>query len=290
MGRHLTVLLYGQTGTGKTYTMRELAELFFASVASSGADRSGAERSGADGDSGSGRVLELQCFEVLHKGNTVYDLMDARAKVQLLQDAHGTVHSKSKRVLVPAHLPQRALALLQVSPPALSLRPLSCLLALLPPCSLASLLSCLLALLSWQAFCCAARLPARGGLRVCVPRCFAHAGPRAVWLSGGCKGGQLSEGIGHRVSRPCRRRGPIDPMAQEALELRMSEATERNANSSRSHAFFIVRTLSRPSVVGAGLGDGDACKVDGDACKVLQTLRCPLAYTTPYSPCARSGP
>ena len=79
--------------------------------------------------------MELQCFEVLHKGNTVYDLMDARAKVQLLQDAHGTVHSKSKRVLVPAHLPQRALALLQVSPPALSLRPLSCLLALLPPCS-----------------------------------------------------------------------------------------------------------------------------------------------------------
>ena len=60
MGRHLTVLLYGQTGTGKTYTMRELAELFVASVASSGADRSEAERSGVDGNSGSGRVSEPQ--------------------------------------------------------------------------------------------------------------------------------------------------------------------------------------------------------------------------------------
>ena len=26
------------------------------------------------------------------------------------------------------------------------------------------------------------------------PRCFAHPGPRAFWLGGGCKGGQLSEG------------------------------------------------------------------------------------------------
>ena len=45
-------------------------------------------------------VYEIQCFEVLHKGNTVFDLLDARNKVKLLEDAHRVVHSKSKRLEV----------------------------------------------------------------------------------------------------------------------------------------------------------------------------------------------
>jgi hypothetical protein len=75
----LTVLLYGQTGTGKTYSMKELADLFFKRSASSGACAAPA------GAADAGFVYEVQCFEVLHKGNTVFDLLDSRKKVPLLQ-------------------------------------------------------------------------------------------------------------------------------------------------------------------------------------------------------------
>jgi len=75
----LTVLLYGQTGTGKTYSMKELADLFFKRSASSGACAAPA------GAADAGFVYEVQCFEVLHKGNTVFDLLDSRNKVPLLQ-------------------------------------------------------------------------------------------------------------------------------------------------------------------------------------------------------------
>jgi hypothetical protein len=35
----------------------------------------------------------------------------------------------------------------------------------------------------------------------------------------------------------------VHSLLQTALAARMSEATERNANSSRSHAFFIIKIL-----------------------------------------------
>jgi hypothetical protein len=141
----LTVLLYGQTGTGKTYTMKELAQLFFGS-------------SPAD----SSYTYELQCFEVLHKGNTVFDLLDGRVKVKLLEDGNRVVHSKSKRVQVAGCEPQRALSVLE-----------------------------------------------------------------------------------------------------EALALRMSEATERNANSSRSHAFFIIKKYRK--IPGGVEGGKNTTGEDGGA-------------------------
>jgi len=96
---YLTVLLYGQTGTGKTYTMRELIGEFFSKTPQS---------------HGAGELaFELQCFEVLHKSSTVFDLLDGRKQVKLLEDAHRRVHSKSKRVRVPASEPGKALGVLE---------------------------------------------------------------------------------------------------------------------------------------------------------------------------------
>ena len=127
-----------QTGTGKTFTMTELADLFF-------------NNKKDDHTAGAEIVYEIQCFEVLHKGNTVFDLLNMRAKVKLLEDAHRVVHSKSKRVRVAGNRPEEA----------------------------------------------------------------------------------------HAVIR-------------EAMALRMSESTERNANSSRSHAFFIISKVRLEQGGGGG--------------------------------------
>lgn len=135
---YLTVLLYGQTGTGKTFTMRELVGEFFS-------------RTEAQAKEGESFHLELQCFEVLHRSSTVYDLLDARKQVKLLEDGRRQVHSKSKRVRVP--------------------------------------------------------------------------GSDAAAAAGVMEG---------------------------AMELRMSEATERNALSSRSHAFFIITAVRGPVPEHAG--------------------------------------
>ena len=145
----LTVLLYGQTGTGKTYSMKELAALFFERHAAEGGEARCAGDSHSD--AGNDFVYELQCFEVLHKGNTVFDLLDSRAKVTLLEDGNGVVHCRARRQQVPGSAPQQA----------------------------------------------------------------------------------------HLV-------------LQEALALRMSEATERNAASSRSHAFFVIKKRIRVKGGGGG--------------------------------------
>jgi len=86
------------------------------------------------------------------------------------------------------------------------------------------------------------------------PQYFAHPGPRAFWLGGVCKGGQLSEGIGRRVSRRWNRRGvfytPEGALGEGARRWR-SERRDEDAKPKYPHAppapLHIVRVVSAAS-------------------------------------------
>eukprot|EP00392_Amoebophrya_sp_AT5.2_P003374 g3379.t1 len=77
----LTLLCYGQTGTGKTYSMREAVEYVLGEW--------------LEGTEQVVQAVSVQCFEVLHK--TVFDLLDERKVVKALEDEHRKVHVKARK-------------------------------------------------------------------------------------------------------------------------------------------------------------------------------------------------
>ncbi|CAD7962273.1 unnamed protein product [Amoebophrya sp. A120] len=148
-----TYLCYGQTGSGKTFTMKELVHDVFGKMQELREDRNQDNKDHVV-DSPTVRnpnlKCRMQCFEVLHKQNTVFDLLSQRKKVKILEDEFRKVHVKAK----------------------------------------------------WEE------------IDLCL-----HAGMNA------------SEGS--------RSTSSWQHVFDIALQERLSEATERNANSSRSHAFFV---------------------------------------------------
>jgi kinesin family member 2/24 len=74
-----TLILYGQTGTGKTYTMSGCIEYLAQML--------------------EGMKVEVEvCFFEIH-GKNCYDLMAERKTIRLLSDASGTVHPRGVRVV-----------------------------------------------------------------------------------------------------------------------------------------------------------------------------------------------
>lgn len=76
-GKSATLLCYGQTGTGKTYTLGGCLELLAEEL----------EKCGEDG--------EAQLFEV--RGQHLYDLLNERAEVHLRADADGLFHLRGAK-------------------------------------------------------------------------------------------------------------------------------------------------------------------------------------------------
>ncbi|CAD7973072.1 unnamed protein product [Amoebophrya sp. A25] len=88
-GSH-TILCYGQTGTGKTFTMREIVDEILQDL------QNQSDTIITSSSCEEVQVVEIQCFELLHK--VAFDLLDGRKQVKILEDASRTVHVKAKWV------------------------------------------------------------------------------------------------------------------------------------------------------------------------------------------------
>ena len=79
-GKPSTLICYGQTGTGKTYTLEGALAFASQSLASSAVERSTA------------LVADVEFFEI--HGKKCYDLLANRAPIRLMSDANNMVHTK----------------------------------------------------------------------------------------------------------------------------------------------------------------------------------------------------